>query len=609
MKKAFFLVVLVMIGLIFFKASVFAKETTDCSNRYATLINPVRGRDLWIDKTISPLQRQYSLIKQYNFPATWLLQYDTLLDQELLDAVKKFDENQEKGVFLEISQRYADDARVIYPYLTPWYSPKAVFLSAYTQSERLRLIDRLFQEFKIKFGYYPQSVGAWWIDSYSLNYMKEKYNIKAAMIVADQKTTDNYGVWGQWWGVPYYPSKANILTPVSNLKNKQDVVIIQWAQRDPVLAYGEGSAVSNYSLQANDYIRQKKDTTYFTDLVNIYLDCKNPIGQITIGLETGSDSVIYLEEYKNQLEVLNKMSNLRSVTMEQFYEKFSKEYPEYPKKSIISKEDFLWVMTPQKRINKKLNDVITYNSDVSFDDYFVAKKDDFLNRVLSIKTEQTNSNLPFGLITLFISGLYAYFKKKVKLWLISTLFILASFGLILRSDSQFGWWVYYGSFLHPLYLYQLAIPIVSFLIFLFLSKFRNLNLWLMPLTFGFDPLVQSFRASLISEKYYFGFNLDALRFLGISLTKKLQLGFVNIDFPGYLAAGLLKVDYNKIWQNLGLALLLFPLVHIILGVVLNISLKRSSNFKYLIFLFLTFFLLLHLWKIFSADPTFVAPKY
>lgn len=602
--KKLLIIVLLIISTFLTTSSVFAQQI-HCDDRYLTLINPIRSRDLWTDKSLKPLTEQYNLIKKHNFPATWLFQYDTLLDKDLLDEINKFDSNQEKGGFLEVSPNFAQQARTIYPHDVPWYSPKAIFLSAYSQSERRRLIDKLFTEFKLKFGFYPRSVGAWWIDSYSLNYMKDKYDIKTALIVADQKTTDNYGVWGQWWGVPYIPSKVNILTPANSLRNRQDVVILQWAQRDPILAIGNGPKFSNYSLQANDYIRQGKNTDYFQTLVNIYLDCQNPLGQVTMGLETGSDSVIYFREYAKQLEVLKNIPNLQPVTIDDFGEKFRKVYPDYPKKIIIGSDDSQWIMTLDERVNQKLNDTIIYNQEVSFDDYFITKTDEFLNRILPAETKQNQSlPMPLSLPILLAAGVYAYFKKKVKIWLASTLFSLASFGLILRSGFQFGWWVYYGPILQPLILYQIALPVVSFFTFIFLSRFRNINLWVIPLTFAFDPLIQSLRASYISEKYYIGFNLDALRFLGISFTKNFKLEFVNSDFPNYLAAGLLKFDYEKIWQNAPLALFVYPLIHIYLGLVLIFTLKRFLKLKRLIISILTFLLLVHLLMVFNSDPLF-----
>lgn len=580
------------------------EDTINCSNRYVTLVNPVRNRDLWHDKSINPLKNQYGLIKQFNLPATWLLQYDTLVDLELLNQIKNFDANQELGVFLEVSPRFTEQARVIYPHAVSWFNPKAVFLSGYSQSQRRKLIDKLFRQFKFTFGFYPKSVGAWWIDSYSLNYMKEKYEIKAAMIVADQKTTDNYGVWGQWWGIPYYPSKANILTPASSLKNKQDVVVIQWAQRDPVLAVGEGPKFSNFSMQANDYIRQGRNTDYFQKLINIYLDCQNPLGQVTVGLETGSDSVLYFEEYAKQLKILKKIPKLQPVTMTEFSKEFRKVYKDFPKEIIIESNDNKWVMTPERRVNDSIGEVTEYDFKISFDDYFIAKHDEFLNRVLpyELKKPSFNTAISPGFVSLLILGIYSYFKKKLKVYFLCILFVFASFGLILRSNSQFGWWVFYGPVLQPLFLYQAFLPVTIFLFFLVLERFKNLNLWFLPLAFAIDPIIQSLRASFISEKYFIGFMLDSLRFVGISLTKNYQVELINVDLPGYLAAGLLRFDFAKIWQNLPFALLAYPLIHIFLAILLSLIFNRAFKLKKVIISVLILFFLVHLWLVFNADP-------
>jgi hypothetical protein len=609
------LFILAISNLVFVK-NIYASEIElGCSDRYLTLVNPVRARSLWIDKSLSPIRDQYSLVREHEFSATWLLQYDVLLDQELIREIKNFDARQEKGVFLEISKRFADDSRVIYPYDASWSSPRAIFLSGYSQSDRRRLIDSLFNEFKNKFGFFPKSVGTWWIDSYSLNYLKNRYQIKTAMIVADQKTTDNYGVWGQWWGVPYYPSKANILTPASNLKNKQGVAIIQWAQRDPLLAYGEGASYSNYSLQANDYINQGKNTGYFEKLVRVYLDCQNPLGQVTVGLETGTESVKYLAEYKNQLAVLKKINGLQSATMNWFADQFARIYPEYPKKVELNYQDSKWNLTTDVRINNRLDDRIGYNPGVSFKDNFLADRSDFLDRRLPLDRNQKIEIfwIPwFALITLGL-GLVAYLKKLVRVWIIGVLFIIAAFGLIFRSKYQYGWEIYYGAVVPKPLWFQIGIVLVSFIVLWLIYRLTSKTfkksyfiLWLLPLSFGFDPLIQSLRYSFISDNHYLGLAVDALRFVGLSFSKPFKLVFVNQDFPAYQAAALLRFDFQNIWNNLWLSLIIYPLIHIIAALVLGYILLRlptkSKNIILGIFFILLFW---HLMNIFQADPRVV----
>lgn len=581
-----------------------------CDNRYLTLVNPVRGRDLWFDKSLEPIKGQYGFIKENNFSATWLLQYDVLSDPELIREIKNFDDKQEKGVLLEVSKSLGDQARVIYPYDAPWFSPRAVFLSAYTQSERWKLIDEVFKKFKEQFGSYPKSVGAWWIDSYSLNYLKQKYNIEAALIVADQKTTDNYGVWGQWWGVPYYPSKANILTPASSLANKQAVVIIQWAQRDPLRAMGEGADYSNYSLQANDYIRQGKDTQYFKDLVSVYLDCQNRLGQVTVGLETGIESVGYIGEYGRQLKALKEMRGLEVVTMSQFANKFKKVYPDFPQDVSLGYTESAWGMTAFFRKNPKLGEAIYYQPGISFKDYFLADKANFLNRKLPIDSPKSSQSwFPWYLLVMAGMGIFAYRKKAFRVWIASMVFALASFGLILRSGYENGWQVFYGTALPNLGLVQAALVFFSFIFVLALSKFKkdSLYLWLLPISFGIDPLLQSLRFTMVSGKYYFGFAIDAFRLIGFSFAKPFKLDFVNQDFPAYQAAALLRFDFGRIWDNTWFSIILYPLSHIVLALITGfILLHIPGKLRKVLLVIIIVLFMMHVISIFNADPRFAA---
>lgn len=591
--------------------AAFAKNTS-CQDRYVTLVNPVRGRNLWIDKSIDPIAKQYSKIRQYNLSATWLLQDDAIQDQELISFINKFESNQEKGVFLEVSKGLADKARVIYPYDIDYFSPKAVFLSAYSPLDRRRLVDRLFEDYKSQFGHYPKSVGAWWIDSYSLDYMQKKYKISAALIVADQKTTDNYGVWGQWWGVPYYPTRANILTPAPGLRDKLDVAVIQWAQRDPLLAIGEGPNYSRFSLQANDYTVQGKDTSYFINLVKTYLDCQNSVGQVTVGLETGMESVDFFAEYSNQIRELQKISDLKFVTMSQFADKFKNIYPDFPKSAIID-DGSKWSMNTAKRVNEKVNDHITYNANVAFKDYFIADNSRFLDRKLpQLENFTTKSYSLWWILLLGLMGVLLYQSKTLTRWLVAVLFSFTAFGLVLKSHYQFGWSIYYASQVPFLPLIQVGLIIYSFCLIEIVTKWRhfakNQNfLWLLPLSFGIDPILQAARYSFISGRHYLGFAFDQLGFLGISFVKLPQISITMQDFPAYQAAALLRLHFSRVWEKPFSYFILYPLAHIILALVLSfVIFKMPQKIRILLWLVLISLFCWHIFNLIQAEPRYVA---
>jgi hypothetical protein len=606
MKRLFSLLI-TFLFLFVSVGSVKAVGGIDCPNRFVTLVNPVRGRTLWSENSIWPLLQQYRTAAKYSMPVTWLIQYDALVDIEIVNTFKKFEIKGEQGVFLEVSKDLADKAGVLYQQGVKWSSPSVVFLSAYTQSERRILIDTIYDQFKKNFGYYPKSVGAWWIDSYSLNYIKEKYDLSSVLIVADQKTTDSYGVWGQWWGYPYYPSKNNVLVP--GKKDYFDSVVIQWAQRDPILAYGEGPKHSNFSLQANDYIRNGRNTDYFISLVNTYLNCENKLGQVTIGMETGMEAVGFQTEYQRQLDYLSQVKGLKAITMSEFTNSFKKVYKENPNNIKIGN----WLLTKEYRENKDLGDKIYYNQNTSFKDYFLPDNQDFLNRQLPVSTKDHNS-FPW-LFTAFMALTLVLVKlKKTSVWIPIFLFSFASLGLVLRSGSYLGWEVFYGPVVKNLTLIQiLATSTLCILVFFIYIKLKrkvidiNLLLWLLPLSFGIDKLVSVLRYSVIDGGRFLGILLGTNRIFGIVFESK-SIRLVNNTLPISAVSAFLKINFDKIWQNPFIYLFFYPLIHILIACVLyRLLVKLNPKFRNLILLILGALMISQIIFILNYDPKYVFP--
>ena len=133
-------------------------------------------------------------------------------------------------------------------------------------------------------------------------------------------------------------------------------------------------------------------------------------------------------------------------------------------------------------------------------------------------------------------------------------------------------------------------------------------MWLLPLSFSVNFIVQNLRLSLISGKYYFGFATDPLHFLGFSFSGNSSLNFENKDLPAYQAAALLKLDYNRIWENLPIALFIYPILFILLSFVLFFILQKfNQKIRFILYVFMIFFGLLHLLSILNVDPRIVIP--
>jgi len=212
---------LVCITILFFilPTKVLAQETN--LNQFVSIVNPVRISPYTKNPSAS-LMSEYQEVAKRNLPATWLLTYDAMLDAGINSTIKAMNQSQELGLFLEVTESFAKDSEVTYNKTDSWHRASSVLLSGYPQEDRRKLVDQALEKFKIFFGFYPTSVEAWWVDSYSLDYMQAKYGISANLTVADQFATDGYQIWGQYWSTPFYPSKFHSGMPAVTLANRLD---------------------------------------------------------------------------------------------------------------------------------------------------------------------------------------------------------------------------------------------------------------------------------------------------------------------------------------------------------------------------------------------------
>ena len=186
--------------------------------------------------------KQINLMRRYHLKGTFLLQYDALCDsryQRLLRALPA--DSFEIGAWWEMPRPFVEDAGLKWRGNGPW-DPRADvdFSIGYTLTERKKLADTYMKKFKDVFGYYPKSVGSWFIDAYTLNYLYEKYNIVASCNCKDQIGTDGYTLWGGYWNQAYYPSLKNAYMPAQHADKQISVPVFRMLGSDPVRQYDAG---------------------------------------------------------------------------------------------------------------------------------------------------------------------------------------------------------------------------------------------------------------------------------------------------------------------------------------------------------------------------------
>lgn len=381
-----------------------SKEPTHINKaNFVVLVNPVRSRQRWNYPSVDQIKGQIQTVSDLNLQATWLLQYDNLYDQEVIDLFKKSPENFEIGAFLEVGEKLATDARVSYLVGEgDYYRPDKVFLSGYKPQDRKKIIDTYFKKFRKVFGKDPEVTGAWYIDASTLFYLSQK-GIIANVILSDQYNTDAASIWGQYFSYPYYPSKYNSLEPAATQQNKIPIVQIQWAQRDSVLGYGPDIKDSRQSFQANDYLNNGFDSSYFDRLLKTYLENeKTDFVQITVGLEAGQEGSTFLSEYEKQLKKLKSLQEedkLQILTLGGFANWYKNKYIGTTPSHFLEKGDSFWYMNQFFRVGivkddgkLMLRDLRYFKNTPNRADYFADKRQFLERRTNALVDQVTKGN-------------------------------------------------------------------------------------------------------------------------------------------------------------------------------------------------------------------------
>jgi hypothetical protein len=296
----------------------------------ANIINFIR-----FDHGMTTVAGEMGEILKRNLPATWLLQYDALAAGPYVEYLKStMAKNHEVGLWFEVNRRHCDDAGVRFRGELPepentqdtenWdHHSQAMMSCGYSQKDRIKLIDTMMEKFKQIWGKYPASVAAWYIDSYSLKYLWEKYNIAASANCKDQWGTDGYSLWGAPYHCFYYPSTTNAMSAACSVEHQVHVPIFRMLGNDPINARNaalEGNGQPVYTLEPAykegggnpEWVKK-----YFDIMLN---ESTQPFGYLQIGQENSFPWDLMKEGFCFQLdEVMRRRDQGRVVieTLEQ----------------------------------------------------------------------------------------------------------------------------------------------------------------------------------------------------------------------------------------------------------------------------------------------------
>ncbi len=247
MFRRFVLAIVVLAAMVAQGFSAPKKPVPRGAKRIVNIVNFIRllePRDEAITKDVlyQTVVSQINLFAHYHLPATYLLQYDALIEPRYQTLLKsRIAAGDEVGGWWEITQPQVEAAGLTWRGRYPWdWHANVGFSTGYTPTERKVLVDVYMEKFKAIFGRYPSSIASWFIDEYSLAYMYDKYHIVASANCKDQTGTDGYTLWGGYWNQAYYPSRLNAYMPAQTVEGQVGVPVFRMLGSDPIYQYESG---------------------------------------------------------------------------------------------------------------------------------------------------------------------------------------------------------------------------------------------------------------------------------------------------------------------------------------------------------------------------------
>ena len=257
----------------------------------------------------------------------------------------------------------------------------------FSKEDKRRIIDDVFSLFYEKFGFYPESTGSYFLDAYTINYIKEKYpSIICAVATCWEEGSKAYHTCNNSWYTfldggpwnPWIPSKINSHCPAFDKDDDSGIVAIPHLSRD-LLACFDGNG-SNFGTHPQNVIRGMiyyKDEKgwhlpYLYNLVDQYRHLAkynngysynmmfvgpgwlNKMGRWEAPYELLKQSY---EDGMAYYGLLKKQGKLKDMTMAEFARYYRKKHPSYSTpecalwKDILygSNKQYFWYADPYMR--------------------------------------------------------------------------------------------------------------------------------------------------------------------------------------------------------------------------------------------------------------------
>ena len=257
----------------------------------------------------------------------------------------------------------------------------------FDEDTKRQIVDDVFEKFYGAFGFYPQSTGSYFLDAFTINYIKEKYpSVKCAVATCWEEGPKAFHTCNNSWYTymdggpwnPWIPSKVNSHCPASDASDDSGIVAIPHLSRD-LMACFDGNG-SNFGTHPQNVLRgmiyyQENGEYEYPYLYNL-VDQYRHLGKYNDGYSYNMMFVgpgwlnrrgrweapyeLLAKSYEDGMRYYGKLKaegKLLDLTMAEFADFYREKHPDYRRgecalwKDILygSRKEYFWYASPAMR--------------------------------------------------------------------------------------------------------------------------------------------------------------------------------------------------------------------------------------------------------------------
>lgn len=207
------------------------------------------------DESLQIFKFQQEAAHKNNLKTTIQITYASLFSDEIIQLAKEHHEKYGDEIGLSLLGLPCKEFK-------EKYKTEDFCIWMFSDKQKEEIIDDVFSMFFDKFGFYPESTGSYFLDAYSINYIKKKYpSVKCAIATCWEEGPKAFHTCNNSWYTfmdggpwnPWIPSKINSHCPASDKDDDSGIVAIPHLSRD-LLACFDGNG-SNFGTHPQNVLR------------------------------------------------------------------------------------------------------------------------------------------------------------------------------------------------------------------------------------------------------------------------------------------------------------------------------------------------------------------